>query len=763
MSVPPNLVRHLCKIMLQWSPLWLATTAASTALGFGYILFFKEDVWVASQALIIRDEVGGTMNRQGRFDNKESLKAAQDTILEIARNPQVVQQALKSQLPADAPPITEKDVNGFIGGQLSVRSPKGSEFGTTEIFYVDVRHNEQEQAIQLNQAICTALERRLQDIRMTRYLGIVNELKYALDIAKEEQATATEHLKKIENDVGENLTDLRSLTDSPSAGGTAKLLLDQLASERRQAESQTRQHQEELRFLELLEDDPARVLVAPSNVLNSQPGLKRLCEGLVDSQLQELQLSGRFTDAHPSIRAAKIAREAIRVQLGTELKLARASLQSEINVTEQRVKSLDEQIQKSQDRFAELANIRADYANALAEVRNRTSIIEQIERDLAAADANRRAADQSSLITRIDSPVLSDKPIGPGAKTLLLAAIMAGFLSGVGLILLVAPIDLGIRHGRRWSDHIYAAHQAAGRPATEPSPAELASALSPAPNSAPLPATSLPTPQPLAATSAQGSQPSQPQPAVAPGPTAVDRRTSNPAAAPTASPSSQPTSAPAPTTKVGPAVATLEIATPQNASALNKPVTPLIDQSTVNASPSAPLSPTSAASPATASKAPSGPALTSTVHPSTASAPTATKPATSESPPAGKAPSHLAATAKPASVAANSAKVETAELILDKRLSMIATEISARSANAEVSQRRRDKSAADAEGQTAQSTAQQSTAADAAATRRRPLPETESESNGERRTRPRLPPAAIFTTSADGKPASFGDPVKLAT
>lgn len=463
MSLPPNLVRHLGKIMLQWSPLWLATTAVTTALGFAYVTFVKEEVWVASQAMIVRDEIGGTMNRQGRFDNKEALKAALDTILEVARNPQVVQQALMTQLPPGSPPLSEKDINSFIGGQLAVRSPKGSEFGTTEIFYVDVRHNDQQQAIELNKAICTSLEKRLQDIRMSRYDGIERELEYALEIAKEQRAIATEQLKKIESDVGDNLTDLRSLTDSPSAGGTAKMIVDQLTSERRQVEVQNRQLQEDLRFLQNLEDDPARVLVAPSNVLNSQPGLKRLCEGLVDSQIQELQLTGRYTDEHPAVRAAKFSRQAIRQQLSTELRLARSTLETEINVSEQRVKLLDDQIKAAQKRISELADIRADYANILGEVRNRSTIIEQIEKDLAVAESNRRAAGQSSLVTRIDAPVLSDKPIGPGTKTILLAAMMAGLLSGVGLILLIAPIDLGIKHGRRWSDHIYAANQAMNR------------------------------------------------------------------------------------------------------------------------------------------------------------------------------------------------------------------------------------------------------------------------------------------------------------
>lgn len=479
MSGSPNLVRQLCKILFQWSPLWLATTATTTALGLAYITLVKEDLWVASQAMIVRDEMGGTLNRQGRFDNKESLKGALDTILEIARNPQVVQIALQSQQSSESEAISEGKINDFIRGQLTVRSPKGSEYGTTEIFYIDVRDNEKPRAVALNQAICTALEKRLQEIRMSRYEGIERELEYALDIAKEQRSVSTEQLKKIESQAGENLLDLRSLTDSLSAGGTSKAILDQLSSERRQVEVQKRQQQEDLRFLKTLEDDPARVLVAPSTVLNSQPGLKRMCEGLVDSQLQELQLSGRYTNAHPAVQAAKISAESIRQQLGSELKLARAALETEIYVSEQRIVLLDEQIKQSQQRITELADIRADYANILGEVRNRSEIVEQIEKDLAIAEANRRAAGQTSLVARIDSPVLSDKPVGPGNTTLLLASIVTGFLSGIGLILLLAPIDLGIKHGRRWSDHIYAATPSPARqnhsaprdtPADTPSP-----------------------------------------------------------------------------------------------------------------------------------------------------------------------------------------------------------------------------------------------------------------------------------------------------
>ncbi|MEY4566051.1 MAG: Chromosome partition protein Smc [Planctomycetota bacterium] len=469
MPSTPNVLHNIIRTMLRWSPLWLATTVASTSLGVLYVTFLKQDMWVASQAVIIRDEVGGTLNRQGRFDNKEAMKAAQETIMEIARNPEMIRQALQS-LSNHSEKLPSDEMVRQLLKQFSIRSPKGSEFGTTEIFYIDASDSSKENAIRINTAICDALEKRLQEVRMARYHGIVKELEHSLAIARSQRNEATEKLKEIETEVGQDLNDLRGLTDSFSGGGTVKVQIDQWTNEKRQAEIQFRQLREDISFLEHLQEDPSRVLVAPSTLLNAQPGLKKLCEGLVDSTIQESQLTGRFTSNHPSVKAARVARSTIRQSLGEELRLAKSTLETELRVTEQRIALLDEQLIAGQRRIASLANVRADYANALAEVRNRTTIMEQIERDHSVAEANRLAAAQESLITRLDAPVVGDKPAGPGKKTLICLSILAGFLSGIGLVLLLAPIDLGIRHGRRWSDHIYAASQAALQLAPNSSP-----------------------------------------------------------------------------------------------------------------------------------------------------------------------------------------------------------------------------------------------------------------------------------------------------
>ena len=77
-------VRSLLRGILVWAPLWLFTTVLFGGLGVVYVLFMKQDTFQASQALLVRDEATGAVMRLGRFQSQAEMKAAQETILEMA-------------------------------------------------------------------------------------------------------------------------------------------------------------------------------------------------------------------------------------------------------------------------------------------------------------------------------------------------------------------------------------------------------------------------------------------------------------------------------------------------------------------------------------------------------------------------------------------------------------------------------------------------------------------------------------------------------
>src|SRR5688500_11844782 len=79
--------------------LLIASVVACTLLACGFATLRPRE-WMASQALLVRDEAAGALSRQGRFDNNEAMKTAQETIAEICRN----QALLEAALAAVGPP-----------------------------------------------------------------------------------------------------------------------------------------------------------------------------------------------------------------------------------------------------------------------------------------------------------------------------------------------------------------------------------------------------------------------------------------------------------------------------------------------------------------------------------------------------------------------------------------------------------------------------------------------------------------------------------
>ncbi len=426
-------------------------------IGFGYIKWLKKDVWVASQGLMVRDEANGAVMRLGRFQSQSDMKAAQETIIELSRNPQVIHHALVKvgpeptflvQATADNWP-TAKDIE-LEAKKIEVRAPRGAELGTTEVIYLDTKHSSRSRAYELNVAICDSLVERLQEVRRLRADGVLAELTTARDVAKAELVLVTEKLQVIERNAGEDLSDLRGMTDAGSNTNSARLQLDSVKSELRQAETQLQQMLLDLELAEKAFASPEQLL-SPNSLVNSQPGLKKLREGLADARITASQLQGRFTGEHPLVIAAIKAEKEIQVHLREELGLARQTLVNDTSLIKKRMASLQQQQDLLTMRIDRMADVRAEYANLIAEVRSRSQVLQDTDRQLSEVQAARDAAVSCSLVTRIDNPFASETPVGPGRATILAGSTMAGLFFGFGALFLLAPLE-GAGFGRRAND-----------------------------------------------------------------------------------------------------------------------------------------------------------------------------------------------------------------------------------------------------------------------------------------------------------------------
>jgi polysaccharide biosynthesis transport protein len=451
---------ELAKTYWQWRWVWVSTTAAFSVLGLVYVLFLKSDIWVASQGLIVRDEANGAVMRLGRFQSQTEMKAAQETVLEMARNSSVVHEALATVgrepswfgLYQSKTPPSPSEIESLAKSGIEVRAPRGAELGTTEVIYLDVKQKSTARAVKLSIALCDALENQLKAVRQARASAVVAELTTARNAAQQSLQEATAVLQKIEAEAGSDLSDLRGLTDSNSGGNTNRQVLDTIKAEIRQVELQKNQLAIDLNLAKESFDNPDHLLVTPSRLVANHAGLRKLREGLADAKIATSGLKGRFFETSPMVHAAVETEGRIRDQLREELGLAVQTLLKDIEVTDQQFNKLQSQQRLLESRLSRLAEIRAEYSNTVSAVRARNQDLQEIERELAQANASLEAAAISSLVTRLDAPIVGESPIGPGRSTILAGVTFGGLFFGLGVVFLLTPLDGKFNYGRRLND-----------------------------------------------------------------------------------------------------------------------------------------------------------------------------------------------------------------------------------------------------------------------------------------------------------------------
>jgi succinoglycan biosynthesis transport protein ExoP len=444
--------------------LWAAPTAIFTLAGLAYALL-RPAAWQATQALVVRDESGGGLGRAGRFDNPEALKAALETVQEIARGRAVVEAALRQVGPPSdrASPAAWPTARDIADAQadIAIKPPQGAEFGRTEVVRLTVVAPSRDRAVALNQAVRQQLDRRLRELREEKAGGIIAELEQAAQLARGELDRATAALQAMEREVGPDLGELRTLNDRGAGESNLRSSSNQIKNELRQARAAVDSHEQLLRNLEAAASDPGSLVATPNRLLESQPALRRLKDGLVDAQLRAAEVLSKMNREHPLARAALEAEAQVRRDLHDELEVAVRGVEGELEVGRAQVAALESQLHDVNRRLENLAGIRARYANLSDEVQQRSRMVDQARKELADARASHASAASVSLLTPVDGPETGDRPTGPGRTTIVLAAMVGGLISGLGLVFLASP--MGAVRGRRWSDYLGIGRRASDR------------------------------------------------------------------------------------------------------------------------------------------------------------------------------------------------------------------------------------------------------------------------------------------------------------
>lgn len=449
--------KHLRYVLILFSPLWIGCAILFAAAGIGYSIVSR-DYWSASQPMVLRDEATGAVDRLGRFASQTELKVAQETVLEMARNLEVVTAALK----AIGPPSGSSEKNwpstsavvGTATKLVNVRAPRGGEFGGSDMFYLQVQQDSPERAQAFCEALFDSLTQQMRQVRQVRADSLIAELTHAKSLAQERLKTAADSMREIEIKFGSDLGELRNLTEAINGEGANRRAMEDTIKELQIAELEVEKLYSLKAFLTRGLSDPNHLLVSGADLLTRQPSLQRLKDGLIDAQLARSNMSGNLRADHPRIKTAEIAEAAILQAIKEEIVSVLQSMEPMIKLETERVERLTAKRNDLESRLEKLADIRTKYSRYASEVKHRTVLLEQAERALTDAEASRSAAVSTNLVAKLGPVTVSDNPVGPSTKILALGGGAAGMIIGLGMVFLVAPGPKSQSFGRRWSDRL---------------------------------------------------------------------------------------------------------------------------------------------------------------------------------------------------------------------------------------------------------------------------------------------------------------------
>ena len=431
---PQNILDLLKEHWMIWGiPMLLCMLAAA------YFAFQPRN-WQASQSLVVRDDMVGESFKPGRFESLDSMKTAQETILHVAREPMVVRNALER---IGSPSGNKNWLEGSKGLEcieqtqenIAIVAPNGAEFGKTEVIVLQVKAKSSERAGKLVTALLDEIESNLRSIRSQRLASMQSELKHALDLAEEDYTKFADSLQSLEREIGPDLPTLLGMLNDAQSNNDIQIALENVRGAIRSAAGELDLTTKQLEVLQRTQQNPEALVATPNELLEASPALRRLKDGLVDLQLKLSDLLGRFEEAHPTIAKSRFAIEETKRQIRSELSTAIHGLQAQLEIRQSKVDRLSTEEEHYESRLLNLTNNRVRYATLSSQAEKRNDTLAAARDQFAEIKSLQRAAESVDLMSRLDKPFVSSRPLGPGKSTILGGGMLGGMLLGLGLLM----------------------------------------------------------------------------------------------------------------------------------------------------------------------------------------------------------------------------------------------------------------------------------------------------------------------------------------
>lgn len=422
---------------------WIAPAVLGLVLASAYALFLRSESWTARQSFLVRDDLLGQAYKPGRFESQESMKSAQETILEVSRRPQVIRAALAQLGPepgtaSDEAWVTDELIES-MQGSIEISAPNGAEFGKTEVIVLTSKASSRERSRKLIELLSSEIVTQVNRVRGLRFQSMEAELLEARDSSMRQLDASIKQLQALDALLGPDVGVMNALNDSQAGDTPMKREILQIKIESRQLETQLEMAQMTLDALYDVKNNPESVIHLSSDVLRQQPALNRQKDKLVDLQSDLSVVLAANYEKHPASKRARLAVQTMEKQILDSLQSEIGGVEGSISMQENQLQRLKGEVEKLNQRLITLSSKRADHLRLSAEIKELTSTANKAQASLSQIQSLAKSTRDAGLITPVDAPQVGTRPDGAGRKIFAAAGGLGGLMVGLGLVLLVAP------------------------------------------------------------------------------------------------------------------------------------------------------------------------------------------------------------------------------------------------------------------------------------------------------------------------------------
>jgi uncharacterized protein involved in exopolysaccharide biosynthesis len=327
---------------------------------------------------------------------------------------------------------------------IRLEAPKGSDFGTTPIFFVRLRDNDPDRASKLLAALLASFRQRYEALTGEQAQHLYTETTLQVDKSREQLADAAKSFDAFVRDLEGNVSELNSMGGSPGDSELRRGLAtvnERLVPAEADAATQTKL----LEQFELARAGSDESPVVPGTFVRDYPAFDLAARELSATRIQMDATEARLTPEHPEFQVA-----------AERLRFAEMTYRDEI---ERVIEAVRRDIAAKSEAITFLRNQKDEYLGRLAALADRFVEFDGLKQELAqrrliVADAERRRSDaahalltaaQETLFATMDGPQSSVKPVSPKRKLNIALGTLLGLLTGVGLAFLARNYSQVVR------------------------------------------------------------------------------------------------------------------------------------------------------------------------------------------------------------------------------------------------------------------------------------------------------------------------------